>query len=86
MLREDMTCPASSGRLARFKTFAGTLRGMLLLALIFAGLAYLVFLQPAFLLAILPFSVLLACPLMHVFMHRGHGSHGGQGNQSGHQH
>ena len=27
---------------------------------------------------VLPFLFLLACPLMHVFMHRGgHGSHGG---------
>ena len=25
----------------------------------------------------LPFLLLLACPLMHVFMHRGHGEHGG---------
>jgi hypothetical protein len=24
----------------------------------------------------LPFLLLLACPLMHVFMHRSHGSHG----------
>lgn len=24
----------------------------------------------------LPFLLLLACPLMHVFMHHGHGSHG----------
>ena len=29
----------------------------------------------------LPF-LLLACPLMHVFMHRGHGGHGG--GQAGH--
>ena len=29
----------------------------------------------------LPYLLLLACPLMHVFMHRGHGSHG-----SGHAH
>jgi hypothetical protein len=28
------------------------------------------------LLALLPFAILAACPLMHVFMHRGHG-HGG---------
>lgn len=27
-------------------------------------------------LALLPFALLTACPLMHVFMHRGHG-HGG---------
>ena len=25
----------------------------------------------------LPFLLLLACPLMHVFMHSGHGGHGG---------
>lgn len=25
----------------------------------------------------LPFLLLLACPLLHMFMHRGHGSHGG---------
>ena len=24
----------------------------------------------------LPFALLLACPLMHFFMHRGHGHHG----------
>ena len=24
----------------------------------------------------LPYLLLLACPLMHVFMHRGHGGHG----------
>lgn len=24
----------------------------------------------------LPYLLLLACPLMHVFMHRGHGAHG----------
>lgn len=24
----------------------------------------------------LPYLVLLACPLMHLFMHRGHGAHG----------
>ena len=25
----------------------------------------------------LPFLLLLACPLMHIFMHHGHGGHGG---------
>lgn len=25
----------------------------------------------------LPWAILLACPLMHVFMHHGHGAHGG---------
>jgi len=32
----------------------------------------------------LPFLLLLACPLMHVFMHHGHGHHpGGNGAQNG---
>ena len=26
----------------------------------------------------LPFLLLLACPLMHIFMHHGHGGHGGR--------
>lgn len=30
----------------------------------------------AFLFVALPFLFLLACPLMHVFMHHGHGGHG----------
>ena len=30
----------------------------------------------AHLLGALPYVLLLACPLMHVFMHRGHGGHG----------
>jgi hypothetical protein len=29
-----------------------------------------------------PFLLILACPLMHLFMHGGHGEHGG-GNDSG---
>lgn len=29
----------------------------------------------AHVLGALPFLLLLACPLMHVFMHRGHGDH-----------
>lgn len=30
----------------------------------------------AHILGILPYVLLLACPLMHLFMHHGHGSHG----------
>lgn len=28
---------------------------------------------------VLPWLLILACPLMHFFMHRGHGGHGGHG-------
>ena len=29
------------------------------------------------LLGLLPFLILLACPFLHIFMHKGHGSHSG---------
>jgi hypothetical protein len=33
-------------------------------------------------LGVLPYLLILACPLMHLFMHRGHGGHGGHhGNE-----
>jgi len=35
----------------------------------------------AHLLGALPYLILLACPLMHVFMHRGHGGHHHQPRQ-----
>jgi hypothetical protein len=81
MQPEDMTCHNSSGWVARFKAFAGTPHGALFITLVGAGLAYLIFVQPAVLVALLPFSILLLCPLMHLFMHRGHGGHGGHGIQ-----
>jgi hypothetical protein len=31
----------------------------------------------------LPWLLLLACPLLHVFMHRGHGAHGGPDQGAG---
>lgn len=34
-------------------------------------------------LGLLPFMLLLACPLLHLFMHGGHGSHGGHGGHGG---
>ena len=33
----------------------------------------------AHVLGALPFLLLLTCPLMHVFMHHGHGEHGSHG-------
>ena len=43
---------------------------------VFAALAlvYLIVAHPAHLLGWLPFLVIMACPLMHLFMHRGHHS------------
>ena len=32
----------------------------------------------AHLLGVLPYALLLLCPIIHLFMHRGHGGHGTQ--------
>lgn len=52
-----------------------------------AASAYLYVAHKDHLLALLPFAFLAACPLMHVFMHRGHGhgghSHGGSPQDHG---
>ena len=37
----------------------------------------------AHLLGFLPYLIVLACPLMHIFMHRGHGGHGDHGGKEG---
>jgi hypothetical protein len=50
--------------------------GLTLLVAVAAGGFYLVTEHTAHLFGALPYLILLACPLMHVFMHRGHG-HGG---------
>lgn len=50
--------------------------GLALFIVIAVGGFYLVTEHTARLLGVLPYILLLACPLMHVFMHRGHG-HGG---------
>jgi hypothetical protein len=33
-------------------------------------------------LGVLPYLVFLACPLIHLFSHRGHGGHGGHHHES----
>ena len=37
----------------------------------------------AHLFGLLPFLLLLACPLLHMFGHGGHGGHGGEGQRDG---
>jgi len=57
----------------------------LMLALVVGGF-YLVTEHSAHLFGALPYLLILACPLMHGFMHRGHG-HGAQGQpRSGDEH
>ncbi len=52
-------------------------RGWVVLGLAALLGGYLVIWHGAHLAAVLPFLVLAACPLMHVFMHRSHGHHHG---------
>ena len=51
--------------------------GLALTVALAVGGFYLVTEHTAHLFGALPYLLILACPLMHVFMHRGHG-HGGQ--------
>ena len=58
------------------KSFWATPNG--LAAIVFMGIAgyYLLAEHRAHVFAALPWVILLLCPLLHVFMHRGHGGHG----------
>ena len=58
---------------SRIRTFVG-LAGFLLIAAFFLRTEH-----RAHLYGVLPFVFLLACPLLHVFMHGGHGGHGAHG-------
>ena len=62
-----------------FKSYRGW--AVLGLAALLGG--YLVIWHGAHLAVALPFLVLAACPLMHIFMHRGHGHHHGKGTSEG---
>ena len=59
-----------------FKCFT-SYRGALILATAVVLGAYLAIWHGAHVAATLPFLVILACPLMHIFMHHGHG-HGSE--------
>ena len=71
-----------------FRCFS-TLKGAALLAGVSLFAAYLVFWHGTHVAAALPVLLILACPLMHVFMHGGHGhrhgsmQHGNDGAEGG---
>jgi hypothetical protein len=58
---------------------------VLVLFLAIAGF-YLITEHKAHVFGLLPFLILLACPLLHVFMHRGHGGHGNDSPSAGRDH
>lgn len=55
---------------------------MLLVAIISAGLFYVGREHLGHLLGILPYLLFLSCPLMHLFMHHGHGNDRGHHGKS----
>lgn len=49
--------------------------GLALIAFLAIGLFYLYSEHRAHLFGVVPYLLILACPLLHIFMHRGHGKH-----------
>lgn len=62
----------------------GAQRGYYWIFVVFLAIAafYLLTEHRAHLFGALPFLLLLACPFMHLFMHHGHGTHGGHDEKS----
>lgn len=52
---------------------------LVLIGFLAIGAFFLVLEHRAHVLGILPFLLILACPLMHLFMHGSHGEHDGHG-------
>jgi len=59
------------------QSFWLTPKGLAALGLIGAVTYFLLMEHRQHLFAALPFLIILACPLMHIFMHGNHGGHGG---------
>ena len=53
--------------------------GLVTIAFLLVAAFFLLSEHRAHALGALPFLLLLACPLLHIFMHRGHGEQGGHG-------
>ena len=58
------------------RNFWLTPNGIAALALIAGVLYFLLTEHRAHFFGALPYLILLLCPVMHIFMHRGHGGHG----------
>jgi len=62
-------------------TFSEWLRsttGMVFIAFLAIAAFFLITEHTAHLFGVLPYVLLLLCPLLHLFMHRGHGDHANQ--------
>ena len=70
------------------RSFWLTPNGLAALGLIGGVLYFLLTEHRAHFIYVLPYLILLLCPVMHIFMHRNHGHHGHEASSSlsGHQH
>jgi len=57
--------------------------GLVLLAFLAIAAFFLITEHTAHFFGLLPYALLLLCPLLHLFMHGGHGDHGDQAGQTG---
>lgn len=60
--------------------------GAVILALLSAAVIYALVAHTAHTIGLLPYAFFLLCPLMHLFMMRGHGGHGGHGGGNDQEH
>ncbi len=58
--------------------------GMVLLVFLAIAAFFLITEHTAHFFGLLPYALLILCPLLHLFMHGGHGEHGNQNDHAGH--
>ena len=75
--------PPGRAREAARAGFWRSKTGLVTIAFLLIGAFFLVTEHRAHLLGWLPWLILLACPLLHMFMHGGHGGHGSHGGHRG---
>lgn len=68
----------------RQRNFWFTPNGLAAMGLIGGVLYFLLSEHRAHAIYVLPYLILLLCPVMHMFMHRGHGGHGNHGEKHDH--
>jgi hypothetical protein len=57
--------------------------GVVLIAFLAIAAFFLVTEHTAHVFGVLPYALLLLCPLLHLFMHHGHGGHSGHDDEQG---
>lgn len=66
------------------KQFLRSRTGLVLLAFLAIAAFFLITEHTAHVFGILPYALLLLCPVLHLFMHREHGGHSGHGDNHDH--